>query len=162
MEKPRDDDHAFSMLSSLSGRRHLVHSGVSVFTGKIGKMEAAVSFCETTEVLFAALSPEEIRAYIRWVPYTQRPSAQILEDTGRDSAKSVARHAVPTLNLDPQTVVERVAVADDAPTPIRVLLQCSRKTAKFSDAKRKRSSANILVYAHGRQEKVVDHRKEII
>lgn len=75
-------------------------------------MEAAVSFCETTEVLFAALSPEEIRAYIRWVPYTQRPSAQILEDTGRDSAKSVARHAVPTLNLDPQTVVERVAVAD--------------------------------------------------
>lgn len=65
LEKPRDDDHAFSMLSSMSGRRHLVHSGVSVFTGKVGKMEAAVSFCETTEVLFTALSPEEIRAYIR-------------------------------------------------------------------------------------------------
>lgn len=53
------------MLSSLSGRKHLVHSGVSIFTGAVGKAEPAVSFCETTEVLFAILSPEEIRAYIR-------------------------------------------------------------------------------------------------
>lgn len=53
------------MLSSLSGRRHLVHSGVSVFTGKLGMDRAAVSFSETTEVLFTELSPEEIRAYIR-------------------------------------------------------------------------------------------------
>lgn len=65
LEKPRDDEHAFAMLSSMSGRRHLVHSGVSVFTNKSGKQEAAVSFCETTEVLFTTLSAEEIRAYIR-------------------------------------------------------------------------------------------------
>ncbi|CAB1114074.1 unnamed protein product [Ectocarpus sp. CCAP 1310/34] len=65
LEKPRDDEHAFSMLSSLSGRRHLVHSGVSIFTSKLGKDKAAVSFCETTQVLFTALSAEEIRAYIR-------------------------------------------------------------------------------------------------
>ncbi|CAM9429044.1 unnamed protein product, partial [Hapterophycus canaliculatus] len=65
LEKPRDDEHAFQMLSSMSGRRHLVHSGVSVFTSKLGKDKPAVSFCETTEVLFTALSPEEIRSYIR-------------------------------------------------------------------------------------------------
>lgn len=65
LEKPIDDEHAFSMLSSLSGRKHLVHSGVSIFTEKLGKTDAAVSFCETTEVLFATLTPEEIRAYIR-------------------------------------------------------------------------------------------------
>ncbi|CAN0394800.1 unnamed protein product, partial [Ectocarpus sp. 13 AM-2016] len=65
LEKPRDDEHAFSMLSSLSGRRHLVHSGVSIFTSKLGKVKTAVSFCETTQVLFTALSAEEIRAYIR-------------------------------------------------------------------------------------------------
>lgn len=67
MEKPVDDDDAFSMLSSLSGRRHLVHSGVSIFTSVVGRDKAAVSFCETTEVLFAILSPEEIHAYIRSV-----------------------------------------------------------------------------------------------
>ncbi len=53
------------MLSSMSGRRHLVHSGVSIFTSKLGTATPAASFCETTEVLFATLSPEEIRAYIR-------------------------------------------------------------------------------------------------
>lgn len=53
------------MLNSMSGRRHLVHSGVSIFTSKLGDAEAAVNFCETTEVLFTALSPEEIHAYIR-------------------------------------------------------------------------------------------------
>eukprot|EP00903_Cladosiphon_okamuranus_P017033 g15698.t1 len=65
LEKPRDDEHASSMLKSMSGRRHLVHSGVSIFTSKLGDAEAAVSFCETTEVLFTELSPEEIHAYIR-------------------------------------------------------------------------------------------------
>lgn len=65
LEKPVDDDDAFSMLSSLSGQRHLVHSGVSIFTSAVGKEEAAVTFCETTEVVFTSLSPEEIGAYIR-------------------------------------------------------------------------------------------------
>jgi septum formation protein len=34
LEKPSDGKHAYDMLRALSGRRHLVHSGVAVYTCK--------------------------------------------------------------------------------------------------------------------------------
>ncbi|CAM9997071.1 unnamed protein product, partial [Sphacelaria rigidula] len=89
LEKPTDDEHAFSMLSSLSGRKHLVHSGVSIFTEKLGKTDAAVSFCETTEVLFATLTPEEIRAYIRTREPMDKSGSYGIQGAGGQLVKKV-------------------------------------------------------------------------
>lgn len=58
--KPCDQDEAFAMLKKLSGRTHLVHTGLCVVRG--GQTEALV---ETTEVTFAELSDEEIFAYVK-------------------------------------------------------------------------------------------------
>lgn len=57
--KPEDEDHAFEMLSKLSGNKHEVYTGVSLaFKGEIN------TFYDVTEVLFRELSPEQIKYYI--------------------------------------------------------------------------------------------------
>ena len=58
--KPRDDDDAFRMLKSFSGKTHEVWTGYSVFyKGK--KVSRAV----LTNVTFKSLSDEEIYSYIK-------------------------------------------------------------------------------------------------
>lgn len=57
--KPQDDDEAFQMLSSMSGRCHEVHTGIAVVTHE--GVKVAIS---TTQVEMAKLSDETILAYI--------------------------------------------------------------------------------------------------
>lgn len=57
--KPRDKAHAAAMLHALSGRTHLVHTGVCICCGT--RQE---SFVETTSVTFAPLTEREIAAYV--------------------------------------------------------------------------------------------------
>ena len=57
--KPRDEDDAFAMLSTLSGREHRVYTGVTVLRG-----DKAVTQHEATAVTFRTLSPDEIWGYI--------------------------------------------------------------------------------------------------
>ncbi len=57
--KPHSREEAFDMLSSLSGRRHTVFTGVCITDGK-----KRVAFAERTEVEFFELSDEDVNAYI--------------------------------------------------------------------------------------------------
>lgn len=60
LEKPKDEDDAVAMLSSLSGHTHEVYSGVAIFTSKLGESAPHV-FYEATSVVFAPLDLEDIR-----------------------------------------------------------------------------------------------------
>ncbi|KAK3930798.1 putative bifunctional dTTP/UTP pyrophosphatase/methyltransferase protein [Frankliniella fusca] len=57
--KPTNKENAFEMLSMLSGKAHTVYTGVVLKT-----QSKTVSFCESTKVYFAKLSPEVIKGYI--------------------------------------------------------------------------------------------------
>lgn len=57
--KPEDERDAFSMLSALSGNRHMVYTGVTVIRGS-----KAVTCHEETVVTFRDLEPDEISDYI--------------------------------------------------------------------------------------------------
>ena len=57
--KPKDDDEAFEMISSLSGKVHTVSTGVCICSAE--KIEV---FSNTTEVEFYELSDETIKSYI--------------------------------------------------------------------------------------------------
>ncbi len=57
--KPKDEDDAFNMLSSLSGRRHTVYTGVCIKT-----KDKTDIFHVATEVEFYPLSDKEIKDYI--------------------------------------------------------------------------------------------------
>lgn len=57
--KPRDAEDAAAMLRLLSGRDHIVYTGVAVESG--GVMHTAV---ESTRVIFSSMTDDEIREYI--------------------------------------------------------------------------------------------------
>lgn len=57
--KPGNATEAFSMLKKLSGRKHEVVTGVTIVS-----KEKQMSFSDTTEVYFRALSDVEIKYYI--------------------------------------------------------------------------------------------------
>ena len=59
--KPRDRDHAFAMLKSLSRRSHQVITGVCITDKTTGQRD---SFAVTTDVFFRDLTDEEIQTYI--------------------------------------------------------------------------------------------------
>lgn len=68
--KPADDADAVAMLQRLSGRSHQVMSGVALAQqGANGKVHSEV-LVVSTQVSFAALSDEQIRAYVA----TQEPA----------------------------------------------------------------------------------------
>jgi len=61
LEKPKDTEDAFKMLSTLSGNMHVVYTGVAIMpaTG-----DAPITFVEQTDVYFRKLSNAEIHTYI--------------------------------------------------------------------------------------------------
>lgn len=59
--KPADKSSALSMLLSMSGRKHLVITGVSLADSRSGLTRC---FYETTEVFFRKLPSDEIAAYV--------------------------------------------------------------------------------------------------
>lgn len=60
--KPKDKQHAFEMLKSLSGRVHEVYTGITIINTKKDKI---ISEGVCTEVVFSYLSDEEIAEYIK-------------------------------------------------------------------------------------------------
>lgn len=57
--KPRSSEHAFEMLKRLSGRWHIVYTGVTIISPSQNE-----TFADETWVDFYPLSDEEIRAYV--------------------------------------------------------------------------------------------------
>uniref|UniRef100_M4B541 Septum formation protein Maf n=1 Tax=Hyaloperonospora arabidopsidis (strain Emoy2) TaxID=559515 RepID=M4B541_HYAAE len=64
LEKPKDEQDAFNMLTELSGRPHQVFSGVALLTAKRGINDPYLFF-ETTHLVFGPLEPEDIRSRAR-------------------------------------------------------------------------------------------------
>ncbi|MDT7913615.1 Maf-like protein [Clostridium perfringens] len=61
LEKPKNEEDAFSMLSSLSGNTHKVYSGICLINTY---EDTVVTDCDCTEVRFSELNPRQIRNYI--------------------------------------------------------------------------------------------------
>ncbi|KAG5186998.1 inosine triphosphate pyrophosphatase-like protein [Tribonema minus] len=89
LEKPDDAQHAFRMLKSLSGRRHLVHSGVAVFTGACGSAQPAACWYDTTSVEFLAMSDDEIWAYVESGEPMDKAGAYGIQGLGGQFVKGV-------------------------------------------------------------------------
>ena len=75
--KPRDDEDARRMLRALRGRAHDVVTGVAL--ARDGRL---VSGRETTEVLFAAMTDEEVDAYVASGEPADKAGAYALQGLG--------------------------------------------------------------------------------
>lgn len=59
--KPKDDEEAYRMLSNLSGRSHMVITGIAIVNAENGLNRVS---CEVTKVTFDSLTSSQIQAYI--------------------------------------------------------------------------------------------------
>ena len=83
--KPKDEEDAFRMLSSLSGRTHEVFTGVCVLhSGR------RLIFAERTEVSFFPLSEDEIRAYIATGEPADKAGAYGIQGKGCTLVKAIS------------------------------------------------------------------------
>ena len=83
--KPKDYSDAFQMLRLLSGKTHLVVTGVC-----LRSLEKTVSFSVKTEVSFSALDDEEIRFYIEnYKPFDKAGAYGIQEWIGKVAVESI-------------------------------------------------------------------------
>ena len=77
-EKPNNEQHATEMLNKLSGKEHIVHSGVCIKTKK-----QELSFVESTLVKIKDLTEQEISFYLKeYQPYDKAGAYGIQEWIG--------------------------------------------------------------------------------
>lgn len=79
--KPKDEADAYRMLKKLSGRTHLVITGVTIIAGASGS-EHRLSFSNVTRVTFYELSDEEIRDYIATGEPSDKAGAYGIQEQG--------------------------------------------------------------------------------
>lgn len=76
--KPRDYDHAYTMLKKLSGNTHTVITGVCILSTK-----KEISFSDVSKVKLANLTEEEIKYYVdKYKPFDKAGSYAIQEWIG--------------------------------------------------------------------------------
>lgn len=82
--KPTDRADAFSMIKALSGRKHIVSTGVCITDG-----EKTECFENTTEVEFYPLSDETIESYLDTMEYTDKAGGYGIQGFGGVLVKGI-------------------------------------------------------------------------
>ncbi len=82
--KPSDRDDAFRMLMSLSGKKHIVSSGVC-----ISDKDRCECFENTTEVEFYPLSAETVNSYLDTMEYTDKAGSYGIQGYGSVLVKGI-------------------------------------------------------------------------
>jgi septum formation protein len=100
--KPVDADDARRMLRRLSGRIHLVHTGVAVRSGEGVRVEVAVV---TTSVRFVPLTPEAIEWYLATGEPFDKAGAYAIQGAGGVFVEGVEGSVSNVVGLPLSTVV---------------------------------------------------------
>ncbi|MFV0339245.1 MAG: Maf family nucleotide pyrophosphatase [Parachlamydiaceae bacterium] len=75
--KPRDEEEAFSFISQLQGKTHSVFTAVAVYHQ--GVLHEGV---EQTRVFFNAMTPEQIRAYLKALHFADKAGGYAIQLAG--------------------------------------------------------------------------------
>jgi len=106
--KPRNKQEAINILSSLSGHRHLVITGVIIL-----KDEKQIAFTDTTEVWFHELSPDQIDFYVdKYKPYDKAGAYAIQEWIGVIGIKCIRGDFYNVMGLPISRVVQELKKLD--------------------------------------------------
>jgi len=106
--KPGNKQEAINILSSLSGHRHLVITGVIIL-----KDEKQIAFTDTTEVWFYELSPDQIDFYVeKYKPYDKAGAYAIQEWIGVIGIKCIRGDFYNVMGLPISRVVQELKKLD--------------------------------------------------
>ena len=82
--KPKDEQDAFNMLKSLSGRKHVVMTGCAIVSS-----DKKLSFTVKTEVEFFELTDDDINSYIRTNDPFDKAGAYGIQSQGKTLVKAI-------------------------------------------------------------------------
>lgn len=82
--KPKSREDAFSMLKALSGKQHIVSTGVCITDG-----QKEIAFENTTTVEFYTLSDETIKSYLDTFEYCDKAGAYGIQGFGSALVKGI-------------------------------------------------------------------------
>ena len=82
--KPKDTKDAFNMLKSLSGKSHMVYTGITIIKGDI-----TVTKCISCRVNFRKISDNEISDYIKTNEPMDKAGAYAIQGKGSAFVKSI-------------------------------------------------------------------------
>ena len=103
--KPEDRNDAVNILKSLSGKQHLVITGVVILAAS-----GEIAFADTTEVSFHSLTDEQIEFYVdKYQPYDKAGAYAIQEWIGVVGIKSVKGDFYNVMGLPVSRVVQALA-----------------------------------------------------
>ena len=106
--KPADREEAIHILSKLSGKKHLVITGVCIAFNKRQK-----AFADTTEVIFHELTPEQIIFYVdNYKPYDKAGAYAIQEWIGVIGIQSIKGDFYNVMGLPVSQVVKELQKID--------------------------------------------------
>lgn len=102
--KPKDKSDALRILSMLSGKKHLVITGVVIVNG-----EKEIAFADTTEVWFHNLTDAQIEFYVnKYQPYDKAGAYAIQEWIGVVGIKSINGDFYNVMGLPVSRVVQEL------------------------------------------------------
>lgn len=102
--KPKDRNNAVEILTSLSGEKHLVITGVVILNS-----HKKISFADTTEVIFHHLTKGEIEFYVdKYKPYDKAGAYAIQEWIGVVGIKSISGDFYNVMGLPVSRVVREL------------------------------------------------------
>ena len=112
--KPTDRNHAIGILKKLSGKKHLVITGVVIL-----KQEIEIAFADITEVSFHTLTEKQIEFYVdKYKPFDKAGAYAIQEWIGVVGIKSINGDFYNVMGLPVSRVVralQRMMADDRAP-----------------------------------------------
>lgn len=104
--KPTDRDDAIKILTSLSGKKHQVITGVVIL-----KDEKEISFSDTTEVEFHPLTQQQIEFYVdKYEPYDKAGAYAIQEWIGVIGIKKIEGDFYNVMGLPVSKVVQQLQI----------------------------------------------------
>jgi septum formation protein len=102
--KPNDRKEAIEILGRLSGKKHLVITGVVMIKNK-----KEISFSDTTEVLFHGLTAEQIEFYVdKYTPFDKAGAYAIQEWIGVIGIKNIQGDFYNVMGLPVSRVVKEL------------------------------------------------------
>ena len=102
--KPKDENEAFEMIKSLSGKVHQVYTAFTLKT-----VDSEISKTSKTDVEFSEISDEEIKFYIKtYKPFDKAGSYGIQEWLGMTKIKSISGSFYSVMGLPVDLVYEEL------------------------------------------------------
>ena len=102
--KPKDENEAFEMIKSLSGKVHQVYTAFTLKT-----VDSEISKTSKTDVEFSEISDEEIKSYIKtYKPFDKAGSYGIQEWLGMTKIKNISGSFYSVMGLPVDLVYEEL------------------------------------------------------